>query len=283
MRRLISTLVTAALAACATPEPERAVEIAFALTDGSVPVSCGSVLADLGTTRVKAHLSDARFYVQDVALLRSDGQTVPLRLAESPWQHAGVALLDFEDGTGPCRGSPATNLRVVGTVPDGAYTGLSFVVGVPPQLNHTSPAATAAPLDSVAMGWSWQAGRKFIKIELDPEGGVARVGKPVSTWYLHLGSTGCAGDPVKGEPVTCTNPNRIPVKLPAFDPARQPVVLDLRSLFADSDLSRDGGGAPGCMSGVDDPDCPGVFTRLGLDRTTGQPAGRHPFTIAVRP
>jgi uncharacterized repeat protein (TIGR04052 family) len=283
MRRRLIPLAVLGLSACAGQAPDRVAAIDFALTDGTTPVACGSVLTGLGKPGVTATLSDARFYVQEVALLGTDGRAVPLRLAETPWQHDGVALLDFEDGSGPCRGTPATNLRVTGTVPEGSYAGLSFTVGVPSRINHTSPAAAPPPLDSVAMGWTWQAGRKFIKIELDPEGGVARTGKPVSTWYLHLGSTGCVGDPVKGEAVSCTNPNRIPVRFPSFDPARQRVVLDLRPLFADSDLSRDGGGAPGCMSGVDDPDCPGVFTRLGLDHKGGQPAGTPPFTVAAKP
>jgi hypothetical protein len=61
---------------------------------------------------------------------------------------------------------------------------LSFVVGVPSLvrdkdgkdvvLNHSNFATAPAPLDLQSMSWNWQAGRKFIKIEVDPEGGVTR-------------------------------------------------------------------------------------------------------------
>lgn len=276
---LIAALTCAALSACSSVPAERPVDIAFALKAGDQLAACGAPLYSIGGHL--AQLSDARLYVHDVRLIGRDGNAVPIRLAQTPWQHGNVALLDFEDATGACRGTSATNAHLTGTVPVGDYAGLSFVIGVPAPLNHTSTTTTPPPLDLVAMGWSWQAGRKFIKIELDPEGGVARTaGRPGATWHLHLGSTGCVGDPAKGEQVTCTRPNRIPVTFPAFDSARQQVVLDLKSLFQDTDVGRDGGGALGCMSGPDDPDCPGVFRQLGLTPA----APRPPFLrIETRP
>lgn len=278
-RRALVALAGIMLAGCSAAPPEQPVEIAFALKAGDQAAACAIALDGIGGQR--AQLSDARLYVHDIRLIDGAGHAVPVRLSETPWQHDGVALLDFEDATGACRGTPATNTALQGTAPAGGWTGLSFVIGVPAALNHTSTTTAPPPLDSVAMGWSWQAGRKFIKVELDPEGGVVRAaGRPGITWHLHLGSTGCVGDPVKGETVSCGRPNRVPVTLAAFDPARQRVVLDLKSLFADSDIGRDGGGALGCMSGADDPDCPGVFARLGLDPVMAQP----PFVrIEARP
>jgi hypothetical protein len=44
------------------------------------------------------------------------------------------------------------------------------------------------------------------------------------------------------------------------------VVLDLAVLFAATDLTRDQGGAVGCMSAPDDADCPALFERLGLNQ-----------------
>lgn len=270
---LLSPLLV--LAGCAVP-PTETVSIAFSLESGGQPVACGWPVPGLPKA---ASLTDARLYLHDVALVDASGRTVPVALTPSAWQRDGIVLLDFEDATGTCRGNPATNTAVQGTVPAGRYVGLAFTIGVPSPQNHTSPTAEAAPLDLVAMGWTWQAGRKFVKIELDPEGGVVRkAGKPMATWNLHLGSTGCSGDPVKGETVTCATPNRVAVRFPAFSAARDRVVIDLATLFDGTDLGRDGGGALGCMSGADDPDCPGVFRQLGLN-----PVANPPPALRVAP
>ena len=273
---LVSLLAALALPACAAPPAEQPVNIGFALQSGNAEVVCTRPVPGLNEP---ATLTDARLYIHDVVLLDDAGHATPVALTPSSWQRDGVVLLDFEDASGTCRGTAATNNAVVGTVPAGRYVGLGFVVGVPSPLNHTSANAEAAPLDLVAMGWSWQAGRKFIKIELDPEGGVVRAaGKPGATWHLHLGSTGCVGDPFKGEAVSCATPNRIAVRFPAFSADADHVVLDLATLFDGTDLGRDGGGALGCMSGPDDPDCPAVFRQLGLKPATTQPSA---FRVAA--
>jgi hypothetical protein len=52
-----------------------------------------------------------------------------------------------------------------------------------------------------------------------------------------------------------------------FDPKTQRVEFDLARLFESSDLLADKGGAVGCMSGLDDPECPAIFAALGLNLT----------------
>lgn len=293
IHRAIPTCLAAAcvLAACSTaapgPEP-RPVTVAFALTAHGKPARCGVPLGPLGAGGTPAVLHDARFYVQDVALIDMAGRAVPLALAQNEWQTASTALLDFEDGSGGCAGGTrGTNNTVTGSVPAGRYAGLSFTVGVPPALNHGSTEKAPPPLDIAAMGWSWQAGRKFIKVEVDPDGGVAKPdGSKARTWYVHLGSTGCTGNPADGESVSCTRSNRLPVTVVAFDPATQAVALDLSSVFEGSALNRDRGGAVGCMSGPTDPDCGPVFRRLGLSLDDGRPVTPGPspaFTAVVKP
>lgn len=280
LRRLLPLL---ALVACAAPPAEQSVDVSFVLKAGDKPAGCGLELPGLGTKGTAAHLSDARLYLGEVALIDAAGKRVPLSIPDGPWQSGGVALIDFENAAGACRGTQATNTRVVGTVPAGRYSGLSFTIGVPVPLNHTSHVTAPPPLDSVAMSWSWQAGRKFLKIELDPAGGVSRPkgARPSSSWYLHLGSTGCVGDPSHGEAVACSRPNRILVEFPAFDTRTQQVAVDLLPLFAATDITLDQGGAPGCMSGVDDADCPAVFRQLGLDLSSGRPADGGPKFLRV--
>ncbi len=294
--RLFSTLAAlaaaAGLAGCASTAPEVAtqpVAISFALTANGQAARCGVPLGPLGVGKTAATLRDARFYVQDVALIDAAGKPVPLTLTVNDWQTANVALLDFEDGGGGCvGGTKATNVTVTGAVPAGTtYAGLSFTVGVPPALNHSSTEKAPPPLDIAALGWSWQAGRKFVKVEVDPVGGVAKPdGGTAPSWYVHLGSTGCSGNPATGENVVCTRSNRVPVTLAAFDPRAQAVALDLSSLFQGSAINKDQGGAVGCMSGPTDADCGPIFARLGLSLSDGKPveSGRSPaFVVVAKP
>ena len=105
IHRAIPACLAAAsvLAACSTaaPGPElRPVTVAFALTANGKPARCGVPLGPLGAGGTPAVLHDARFYVQDVALIDMAGRAVPLALAQNEWQTASTALLDFEDGSG---------------------------------------------------------------------------------------------------------------------------------------------------------------------------------------
>lgn len=263
----------AAFAQAATTQP---VEIVFSLSAGEQPIDCHSAPVTLGRgAGTPVRLRDARLYLHDLALVRADGQAVAVRPPPSAWQTLGVVLIDFESGDGSCSGgSPATNTRLQGEVPAGDYTGLRFRVGVPLHgvdaqgrdvvLNHGNPDRSEPPLDSHAMAWSWQGGRKFMKVEVAPEGGVHRAQDVVRVWTLHLGSTACKGNPVAGEGVSCANANRFDVALAPFDASRQRVDLDLAALYAGSDLAADAGGASGCMSAPDDPECAPLFARLGL-------------------
>jgi hypothetical protein len=85
---------------------------------------------------------DFRMYVHDVRLIDASGNAVAVQLDnDGVWQRDGLALLDFEDGTGACEtGSPATRFEVVGKAPRGTYHGVSFVLGVPKAMQscHTA-------------------------------------------------------------------------------------------------------------------------------------------------
>ncbi len=250
----------------------KSVTIQFAGKVGADPWSCTKTYANLGTTGVTVEPKDFRFYVHDVRLVRADDVEVPVALTvDGKWQTAEVALVDLEDGTGTCTdGTVDTNAAVKGTVPEGTYKGLAFKVGVPFAKNHGNPATAPSPLNLTQMLWSWQAGYRFVKIDTQPTGGAGAMPR----FNLHLGSTDCVGDPEKGVAVTsCGRPNRVEVKLPAFDAATQKVVLDYAALVAGADLSLNGGGPPGCMSGTTDPECGPMFPKVGLDLTSGAPSG----------
>jgi len=282
------TTATASTSTTNTSSPTP-VSIQFALKSGNNSVSCGNAISSLGTGAVSADLKDARFYVHDVKLITAQGNAVPVKLTQdSQWQYLNTALLDFENAAGACAsaGTAATNNLVQGTIDSGNYVGLSFQVGVPSTatnssgstvgMNHLPTATAPAPLNIAAMAWSWQVGRKFMKVEVNPVGGVARPTTPpttATTFNIHLGSTNCTGgDATTGLGVSCSNPNRGAVKFAAFNPSSQQVVLDIQQLLAGSNLSQDSGGAVGCMSGSTDPECPAVFDKLDL-YLTANPAG----------
>lgn len=301
----LATLLVATNAGLAADQP---VTIKFGLTVAGKSVGCGAPLSGLGSGHVNASLNDARFYVYDVSLVGADGKRTPVKLDRNDWQYGGAALLDFKDARGgkqPCSDKqPAKNTTVIGSVSSGAYSGLEFSVGLPVEglqdgvkvsLNHSNIDTAPPPLDIAAMNWSWQAGRRFLVIEVNPVGGLKRAdGTPARTWMVHLGSTGCKGNPATGEIVSCAKPNRFTVAFDRFDVQKDVVALDLAELFKTSDLSVDKGEAIGCMSNPVDPECVAIFAAFGLnlnDTSPGAGDGGQPvhpskspiFTVRRKP
>jgi uncharacterized repeat protein (TIGR04052 family) len=277
----------------ATIDADRAVSITFEARSGDTPVACGQVLDKMGSTQASGRLMDFRFYISEARLIRADGTLVPLALGSNTvWQYTSaqgdaVTLIDLEDGTDACgeEGSAGKNALINGTVPAGRYTGLLMTLGVPQALNHSDTAKAPAPLDSVAMGWGWQAGRKFMKIELTEA--VERSWPLRSpTFYVHLGSTNCVGSAVLGT-VKCGVPNRGLIRLDDFDSRTHKIVVDIQSLLAGTNVTINQGGSGGCMSQGTDLDCLHVFEALGIDWAsngagTGLPLQEGPAQTTFR-
>lgn len=273
---LTLAIVPASQAAASKAPARMPVTVTFTAVAGTAPVGCGTVIRGLGTSRADAQLEDLRFYVSNLRLVRANGTSAALTLTGSPRFNATVkgertTLIDLEDGTGSCArgGTREVNALVKGTVPRGAYTGLRFYVGVPYTLNHTDVVGAPTALASAAMAWSWQAGRKFTKIEItDPKAGGPAWQTP--SFMFHLGSTGCTGNPVTGDTVGCRASNRASVTLRRFDAAKQAVAFDLGALVAGNDVTRNTPmTGPGCMSGPTDPECGATFDAMGVDLATG--------------
>ena len=274
---------TAAAAAAHGEAPHRGtphtmpVKVQFTAVNGTAPVTCATPVTGLGTTSATAVLTDLRFYISNVRLVRRNGTSVPLTLTGPKAVNATangerVTLIDLEDGTGSCAaaGDRATNAVISGTVPEGRYVGARMYMGVPFRMNHTDVITAPRPLDGLAMNWSWQSGRKFAKIELaDPAGSASSWAS--RAFLFHLGSTGCVGDPIAGQTVNCGKSNRMAIRLATFDPATQRIAVDLGALTAGNDITVNRAGAPGCMSGPTDPECGPVFAALGLGLGSGRP------------
>lgn len=264
MRRLLAvalTLLSLALASCGAPST-RAVTLSFSGRVGDAPFACGMTYDGIGTTSTTFTALDFRFYVHDVTLLTADGRATPLTLTDDgEWQALGVALLDFEAGVGCEEGNVPTNLVVRGTVPDDGttYAGVRFHVGVPPELDHLDADNQPSPLNVTSMFWGWADGYKFLRID------GRSTGQPGGLRF-HVGATGCTGDPRVGTRV-CANENDAEITLMGLDVDHDTIVADVAGVFAGSDLDTDAGGAAGCMSDVDDPDCTAMFSAIGLTGT----------------
>lgn len=263
---LIAPLCLVPLACGGEDTPEsttKDVAVRFAATVGGEAVSCDRTYAGIGGTAASAKLADARLFVSGVELQNAAGEWVTLELTEDEWQQQGVALLDFEDGTGACAdsGTAQTNLTVRGVAPDEVYTGVRYTVGIPSALNHNDNATAGAPFDVPGMFWNWRGGYKFVRVDWAVEGGA------VARWNVHVGSTGCVSDsPTTAPDEACGRANAARIELEGLDLDADAVTVDLAALVAGADVSVNvQDSPPGCMSSpMEGDDCAPVFTALGL-------------------
>lgn len=273
-------------------EPDAsALTLRFVAKIGDQDFACGRTYTGQGSSDARVQPTDLRLFVQDIALVRGDGELVPLRLDDHPpWQTADVALLDFENGEGAClAGNPETNAVITGSVPAGEYRGLVFSNGVPEALNHGDPATLPAPLQAGGTSWGWLLGYKFVITELaqvieaspeapaadmgssggdagvsDSDAGSSPTGLP-GFGLLHLGSTACTGNPGTGS-VRCARPNRNRIRLDDFQPDQDRVVIDVGAIFSATDLREDAQ----CHSAGEA--CAPLFEALGVRLDDGLPA-----------
>ncbi|MBQ0936616.1 MbnP family copper-binding protein [Ideonella paludis] len=284
----------AALSACGGGDSTedtgpKAVRVEFAAVAGDTPITCASTLSGLGTTSASGTLADMRFYIANVKLVTRSGSEVPLVLSTEDNYNTTkgsdtLTLIDLEDKTGTCAGTTEMNASIKGTVPAGDYVGMKMTLGVPLALNHTDQTAATTVTPAVinnavhpGMAWSWAGGRKFTKIE------VTNASWTAPTFFTHLGSTGCTGtNPAAGQVDTCARPDRPVITLASFNPDSQKVAVDVKALLAGNNVTVNGAGPGGCMSGSTDPECPAVFNALGLDLITGTQLATTPTQTLFR-
>jgi hypothetical protein len=159
-------LVGATALAAQTPGL-RKITLRFRPMVGAEPFACGQTYSGIGTSNATLTPSDFALYVHDVQLIATDGTTVPLALdQDSVFQNGSLALLDFEDGTGPCsNGNPLTHTLIQGMAPDARYVGVRFTIGVPFERNHLDLGTQPSPLSITRMFWAWNSGHKFVRFD----------------------------------------------------------------------------------------------------------------------
>lgn len=272
---------------------DEAIEIAFEARVADLPFACGQDYGGLGSDAATGTPQDFRFYVHDVRLVTDAGAEHPVDLADDGvYQGGGVAMLDFEDGTGACtNGTAELHTTLKGTVRaqprhgeagESPYSEIRFKIGVPTEQNHADLTTLPAPLNDTTMSWSWNAGHIFFAAW-----GVFGGDAPFDLG-VHVGSTGCEGDAMTGEVVSCSKQNLPEIALAGFDHDTSTIVVDWGALFGELPLAappeacetKDGETSCACHSFGPAPLCTPLFSPLGLDWTSGDGmSGQSMFRI----
>lgn len=296
---LSSCFIVTATRSIAQSQSTQPVTLRFAGAVNGAPFACGKSYPNIGTTKSTITPSDFRLFVSAMELLTNEGKAVPVALnQDGVWQYKNIALVDFEDGSGPCsNGTRATHTEVTGTAPAGSYTGLRFTMGVPFELNHGDPTVASSPLNITAMFWNWQGGYKFLRADMASTGLSAKPAMKnmamehgakaahghddASGYSVHLGSTMCASASPTDSPSSCKNPNRVTVTFTKFDLGKNTIVADLGAILVGANVDHNTPDtSPGCMSFPKDPDCPAVMNALGLPYDGAAPkSGQKLFTM----
>lgn len=223
--------------------------------------------SNIGTANSTASFKDFRLYISNIRLIDGGGNEIAVTLDQTAFQFEDVVLLDFEDGTGGCvdLGNSALNTTILGQVPAGDYNGLAFDLGVPFDKNHleASSVTTPSPLNIMGLFWNWQIGHKYFRVDLTVDGAAG--------WNIHLGSTGCVSNGTAEAPeIECSKPNLSKIVVADFDVDNDTVAIDIGALLADSDVTANADGPPGCQSfPADAADCTPMYPNLGLSFETG--------------
>lgn len=286
---MLRTLFFATMFALPTPslgQANQSVSIEFQAQVNGAAFKCGQSYAGVGAPAATITPKDMRFFITGVALTDASGKSVPIVLDQGgAWQYRNVALLDFEDGSGPCRqgGNAGLNATVKGKIPPGTYVGLTFEVGLPFDLGHGDATVAPPPLNTTSMFWTWAAGYRFVKIDLSTAAMPGMAGHEMhqTGFALHIGSTGCESRSMTERPSSCAQPNIAKVSFARFDPAHDKIVFDLGAALAGTNVAANAPDtAPGCMGDQDDPDCKAIFQQFGLPFGAAAGKAQSVFSIA---
>ena len=241
------------------------------VTSPSTPTGNDQTYSGVGQDSKTIRPLDFRFYVHDVELLNSEGATVSVTLDANDWQYKNLALVDLDAGA-----TPEQHAAVTGTAPKGTYTGVRFTLGVPHALNHTDHTAGQAPHPilsaenhAAGMTWVWLSGRIYARFDFN----VLQADETEKKFVFHLGGTG-ATNPTKQEgsytgfdpsQTVMESPNRPVITLSDFDPTKDVVAADLKTLFANVNVESGGNYMPAPMTAqANNPDPKILLKNLGL-------------------
>jgi uncharacterized repeat protein (TIGR04052 family) len=134
---------------------------------------------------------------------------------------------------------------------------LSFMIGVPFEVNHLNPLHAEEPLNHSDMFWTWQLGHKFIRMDMRAQGE-----ERASNWAFHLGSMGCdAASSMRAPADACAHPNTFNITLDDYESGK-PVYLQLDKLIAGTQILENGN----CMGDPEDAACAPIVQTLNSEQ-----------------
>lgn len=192
-----------------------------------------------------------RFYVSHVALARATGAPVPVDLvtASGAPEPYGIHLFNAEDPT-------SHTLRVL--APPGAYTGITFTLGIDDGCNSEPPSRHTEPLtDSSQMTWPHLIGYLFLRYEGQvAPAATADAGAPADAGAASdAGAAGLfpsavhmGGVPGQRFAPTVTTPGAFSIA--AGQPTQRPLILDVGTVFQGAATAVDPASLEGLIGGL---------------------------------
>lgn len=155
-----------------TPTPNTVQKLSFHLHTmvGTSPATYGTQFQDVSGR--KFNLSDLRYYISNIILIKNDGNELPL---------TGKVILV----------NPTESEYELGNVPVASYKGFKFMVGLDSATNHSDPTTYSAndplSIQSPSIHWSWNSGYIFMKIEGQVDTTIASNGPLDLSYFYHIG------------------------------------------------------------------------------------------------
>ena len=123
----------------------------------------------------KFNLTDFRYYISNIVLIKEDGSQYPL---------TNKVLLVH----------PSQNEYELGNVPVGVYKGFKFMLGIDSATNHsdptTYPAGDPLAIQTNSIHWSWSSGYIFFKAEGYVDSTASATGPADLEFFYHVGMDG---------------------------------------------------------------------------------------------
>lgn len=274
-------------------EGEMTVTIPFSAQIDGKPIVCGQRYPGVSQSNSEIEFEEFAIYVHNVELRNAQGAWVALRMQDDGrWQSQSVALLDFlghESAACAAQGTQDMHTFVSGYLPQGEYSGLRFVLGVPGELNHIDASQAVAPFNRQRMWWTWSRGYRYLKADIKAWTTGAD-GKVIEKerYFSHTGADKCALDPAT-QSYRCEDPRLVSIEL-EHNLATNGVLIDLKKYYARDrlDIGR------GCMGTKSIPDkndpkdsnadsCLGHYLSIGLDPSgeVATPTGQQDLFASV--
>lgn len=270
--------ITTLIAACSSDDTTKSIgpnkktfSIPVELYSGATQLNtCDTQFAGasgLGANSQSGSITKFAMFVHDIKATDEYGDAINFTLDKNDYQAQGVAMVTMS-----CASPENANMAITGSyTSDEKIAGLSFKVGVPQSLNHQNPAEQASPLNYSDLQWSWAMGKRFFVLEgaFDPVVNSA-------SFSLHVGSTGCSGDPAKDETVTCSKSNRAEIELTSINPNQQAIKIDIQALMGTNDFEEN----HSCHS-FSGQFCKNTFPNLGInfDNGTANANSQNVFSV----